>query len=192
MHLWCVICGAAQSVTCPDEADEDPRTQGIRRTFRAEHQICGVHTVRLMLVQEDTVGDALESPAWLTEHPADVRADAEGFFVRDVTRDGQLQAVRVCEDCWQNIPRYVDFPYGLTSPESAKTRQVHIEGKRGVEHVRKAVCLPCYCAAFARTYPGAALPIFNEELVGDGTPVPAPPAPIDEMFVSEPGQEATA
>lgn len=104
----------------------------------------------------------------LARQPASVVPQADGFFYQSERKeqpDGTvvMEWVRVCEDCWQPIPRYVDFPQGLTSPESdgdaggnfAKRRITAVEGKEGAEALRKVVCLPCYHAAFARVYPGA-------------------------------------
>lgn len=202
MQLRCKVCAAIQPVTCPDEADEDPRTQAIRQAFRADHQTrCGDRTVALVSDQS-FVGDPEPAPTeWETqEWPADVTVGADGFLSREIQRDGVTQAVRVCEDCWQNIPRYVEFPFGLVSPESdgdaqgnaAKTRRTVVEGKRGAEHLRKAVCLPCYLAAFRRVYPTADVPGLCADLIGDGTPVEPPAPPPDELFVAELGYEVTA
>lgn len=115
------------------------------------------------------------------EQPADVFPVADGTYARHIVRDGAQLAVRVCEDCWRTMPRYVDFPAGLVSPESdgdhqgnfAKTRQTTVGDKLGVEHLRKVVCLDCYYAAFQRFYPGAALPELRADLVGDGHTPPA-------------------
>lgn len=102
------------------------------------------------------------------ERPSDVAQGADGFYYDAV-------GVRVCEDCWRPIPRYVDHLGGLTSPESdgdpggnfAKFRMTAVEGKAAKEALRKAVCLPCYLAAFQRFYPGAALPALSDRKVGD-------------------------
>ena len=105
------------------------------------------------------------------ERPKHVQQGADGFYYGDV---GTTQ-VRFCEDCWQPIPRYVDFPVGLASPESdgdkggnfAKYRMTAIEGKDAREALRKGVCLPCYFDAFRRVYPGAALPDLSDRKIGD-------------------------
>lgn len=97
---------------------------------------------------------------------------ADGFYYRE----GQ----RLCEDCWQPIPRYVHFPLGLVSPDSdgdaggnfIKSRPSAVEGKEGLEHLRKAVCLPCYVRAFARWYPGAELPDLDPTVLEQRVPIP--------------------
>lgn len=108
---------------------------------------------------------------------------ADGFYYVDGTR--------VCEDCWQPIPRYVDFPNGLVSPESdgdaggngAKRRPMNVEGHAGIEALQKAVCLPCYLAAFQRVYPSAALPEFRDVVLA----VPFVPAPeLPTPYIAEP------
>jgi hypothetical protein len=83
----------------------------------------------------------------------------------------------------REIPTYVDFPLGLTSPESdgdregrnAKRRPAAVEGKEGIEALRKAVCLDCYYLAFKRHYPGAVCAEFSRairhmEIVQDPVP----------------------
>jgi len=96
-------------------------------------------------------------------------------------RQYEYGAVPICEDCWEEIPRYIDFPGGLVSPESdgdaggnfAKTRDVSIgdkvkdngEPQRGREHLQKVICLKCYRLAFQRVYPGLPLPLLR----GDAT-----------------------
>ena len=95
--------------------------------------------------------------------PPEIAQDGFGFFVR------RADGIRVCEDCLQPIPPYVDFPVGLVSPESdgdaggnfAKRRPYSVEGKVGIEALRKAVCLPCYLTAFERVYPGQLKPDLN-------------------------------
>jgi hypothetical protein len=126
----------------------------------------------------------------LARKPATVTQQGDGFWyqvVRRDTTDGtvEMQAVRVCEDCWQTIPRYVDFPEGLTSPESdgdaggnfAKRRPMNVEGKEGFEALRKAVCLPCYLAAFQRCYPDAAQPEFSDLVIPPTIRYVPPPEP---------------
>lgn len=104
---------------------------------------------------------------------------ADGFYY-------DTNGKRLCEDCWTPIPRYVDFPDGLVSPESdgdaggnyAKRRPMNVEGKDGIEALRKAVCLPCYIAAFMRVYPSAPLPEFRDQVIPPTvryTPAPEPP-----------------
>lgn len=199
MHLRCKVCAAVQPVSTPDYEDEDARTQGIRRTFRAEHLgSCGEGSVSLVL---RTVEATYVDPDLWNHYlasinvPADVTAGGDGFFSRTIQRDGQTHQVRVCEDCWQNIPRYVDFPAGLISPESdgaggmvPKLRPGTVETDSperaaAAEHLWKAVCLPCYLAAFERVYPDAALPDLSANVVGDGTPVPVHVLcpPVDSM-----------
>lgn len=123
--------------------------------------------------------------------PDDVTQGGDGFYYR-MTAAGSK---RVCEDCWEPIPRYVDFPEGLTSPESdgdaggnfAKWRPASIEGKEGREALRKAVCLPCYFAAFERVYPGADLPELRSDVMAVAVQqkyVPEPEAPL--VLVPEP------
>jgi hypothetical protein len=212
MHLRCKVCAATQSVSTPDYEDEDSRTQGIRRTFRAEHLAsCGAGAVSLVL---RTVEATYVDPEVWNDYrdsihvPADVITGADGFFSRTIQRDGQIHYVRVCEDCWRNIPRYVDFPAGLISPESdgaggavPKLRPSTVETDSperasAAEHLWKALCLPCYLEAFQRVYPGAVCPELNANVVGDGAPVPPAP-PVDaeavgRVTVSRFGQEAAA
>lgn len=98
-------------------------------------------------------------PAGVTYQPAN------GYYYRG--------SLKVCEDCWQPIPRYLDFPEGLVSPESdSKHRLAMIEGKVGHEQQPKAVCLPCYLAAFARCYPDAPAPDFSAEEYPDMVTIP--------------------
>jgi hypothetical protein len=202
--LRCQVCGAVQPVTTPDEADEDPRTLAIRRAFRAEHAAqCGPTAIRF----ESATGslepaEVVEPQAWehSSMHPADVILQADGLFVREIVRDGVTQRVRVCEACWSVIPRYVEFQFGLVSPDSdgdaqgngAKRRRATVEGRRGWEHLRKVVCLPCYLAVFQAVYPGAALPELSSAVIGDGTPVEPPPPPPEEMSPPDPLRQVSA
>jgi hypothetical protein len=192
MHLRCSVCAAVQPVTTPDYEDEDPRTQAIRRTFRAEHiASCGVGSVSFILHTVEAI--QIDRLVWdryceSRQPPQDVQEGADGFFTRPIMRDGQLHRVRVCEDCWESIPRYVDFPAGLISPESdgaagavPKWRPGTVETDSperagAIEHLWKVVCLPCYLAAFARVYPEAVCPEMNDAVVGDGAPVEPPPS----------------
>lgn len=191
MHLRCKYCAAVQPVTVADEADEDLRTQGIRRTFRAEHLAsCGEGAVSLEI--QPVEATRVDPEIWnrylaSVTPPDDVRLGGDGFFTRTIQRDGQTHNVRVCEYCWDDIPRYVHFPQGLVSPESDGGEGVPPKIRPGtvdtdsplrsaaVEHLWRAACLPCYLEAFARMYPGAALPELPADVVGDGTPVEAPP-----------------
>lgn len=201
MKLYCKVCKADQPVTVADEADEDARTQSIRRAFRAEHLAsCGEGAVSLVFprdIDHPVEVDGILDWATSIVHPDDVTPTVDGYFTRHILRDGQPVAVRVCEGCWQVIPRYVDFPLGLTSPESdgdaqgngAKVRRIVMETndpQGGVEHLRIALCVPCYLAAFQRVYPGAKLPDLSVDVVGDGAPIEAPPPPADETFVPDP------
>lgn len=195
MHLRCKVCGEIQPVTVADEADEDLRTQGIRRTFRAEHvERCGDGAVTFEL--KTSTLPPVDTEVWdryvvQLQVPPDVQLGGDGFFTRPILRDGATHNVRVCEDCWQNIPRYVDFPFGLTSPESEgdvpKQRPAVVETADpdrapALEHLLKAVCLPCYLAAFARVYPEAGRPDLSDAVVGDGTPIePQPPVPAETV-----------
>lgn len=129
----------------------------------------------------------------LARKPAAVIQQADGFCYqpdRQMQPDGTVvvEWVRVCEDCWQVIPRYVDFPQGLTSPESdgypdigfslAKTRPTAVEGKAAIEPLRKAVCLPCYQAAMERCYPGATFTALSDLVYPPAVrmrPEPEPP-----------------
>lgn len=196
MRLQCAICQAVQPVTTADEADEDPRTQSIRRAFRAEHVArCGVgavafvpHTVEATYVDPEIWNHYVAA----VQPSADVTVGADGFFTRPITRDGATHHVRVCEDCWQNIPRYLDFPAGLISPESDGGNGVVPKLRPGTvdtdsplraaaaEHLWKALCLPCYLAAFARVYPEAPVPDLRADVVGDGAPVQPPPPTVAE------------
>ena len=120
---------------------------------------------------------------WSTDMiPPGIAMGADGFYT---TPDGR----RLCEACWTPIRPYVDFPFGLTSPDSdgdaggnfAKRRQSAVDGKPGVEALRKAVCLPCYLLIFQQVHPGVPLPIL------DGTiRQTIPPAEPDAPLVSVP------
>ena len=198
MRLRCQICGEIQPVTVADEADEDVRTRDIRRTFRAEHVArCGAGSVSFELSPVEAL--TVDRAAWdrYVDHhprPSDVVLGGDGFFARSILRDGEAYDVRVCEDCWQTIPRYVDFPYGLTSPESdgaggavPKWRPGRVDTEApqraaAIEHLLKAVCLPCYLAAFQRVYPEAAVPEFSDAVVGDGAPIAVPMTPEAEAI----------
>jgi hypothetical protein len=185
-------------VTTADEADDDPRTQSIRRAFRADHTAsCGEGTV--LLVLQPVEATYVDPDLWTrylanTVRPADVTIGADGFFTRSIVRDGGAAQVRVCEDCWQSIPRYVEFPAGLISPESdgaggvvPKLRPGTVDTESparaaAAEHLWRVVCLPCYLAAFHRVYPEAALPDLCADVVGDGLPVAVPdPLPADVL-----------
>ena len=192
MQLRCKYCKAVQMVSVADEADEDLRTQGIRRTFRAEHEICGEKAVSL---EVDGDGIASLDPEMWNRYiahvgpPADVIQGADGFFSRTIQRDGRSHNVRVCEGCWQNIPRYIEFPAGLISPESdgmgdtvPKLRLDTVatdnpKRSQAAAHLWKAVCLRCYLEAFARVWPGVPAPPLNPAVVGDGSPIELPKEP---------------
>lgn len=212
MHLRCQVCAAVQPVNTADYEDDDARTQAIRRGFRAEHVAsCGAGAVSFVL---HTVDATVVDPAlWTTyldqsQRPDDVAIGKDGFFTRSIHRDGAALNVRVCEDCWENIPRYIDFPAGLISPESdgaggtvPKHRPSTVDTDSpsraaAVEHLFKAVCLPCYQAAFARVYPGAISTPMRADVVGDGTPIaPPPPIPaeaVGRVTLSRWDREATA
>jgi hypothetical protein len=194
MQLICK-CGASQPVSVADEADEDRRTQGIRQAFRAEHATsCGPRSVTLQIHDTATQGPEIDftPQPWMTSAPGGISLNGDGFFYTTLERDGQPQQVRVCEDCWSPIPRYVDFPLGLTSPESdgAKLRATHVESKAGFEHLMKAVCVPCYRLAFARVYPVGDCPDFSEAVFGDrkmeDSAVQAHQATVDAGFMEGP------
>lgn len=212
MHLRCKVCAAVQSVTTADYEDEDPRTQGIRRSFRAEHLAsCGDGAVSL--VQRSVEATCVDPEIWNNylascAPPDDVTLGSDGYFSRTISRDGAVHHVRVCEDCWQNIPRYVDFPAGLISPESdgaggavPKLRPGTVETDSperaaAVEHLWKVICLPCYVAAFRRVYPDAPRPDLRGDVIGDGAPIePPPPVPaeaVGRVSLSRFGQEVPA
>ena len=117
---------------------------------------------------------------------------SDGYYYRELDQ----KPLRVCEDCWQVIPRYRDFPQGLISPESdgdahgngAKTRRSVVEGKPAVAHLPKAICLPCYVAAFTRVYPTAVCMPLSAELVPTGEAYPALPVTKGTGTLSQPGQ----
>ncbi len=110
----------------------------------------------------------------------------DGFYY---TPEGQ----RLCEDCWTVIPRYVDFPQGLTSPQSdgdsggnfAKKRKVEVDGKSTTEPLRRAVCLSCYYQAFAIVYPGVTPPALSDLVIPD-TRAYTPEQTIESGFVEAP------
>lgn len=129
--------------------------------------------------------------------PDDVKQAADGTFYRQVAtvdEDKELSVIayRVCEDCWQIIPPYVDFPRGLVSPDSdgdaggnfIKSRLVPMDTNTpsmGVEHLQKVVCLPCYLAAFQRRHPGGKLPKLRPDVMK--VPQPAVLTPrADDAF----------
>lgn len=113
------------------------------------------------------------------EQSADVQQAPDGTFYRNTQNGADITALRVCEDCWQVIPRYTDFPRGLVSPESdgdaggngAKTRKTVVVEKDGIEHLQKVVCLSCYFAAFDRVYPGGVRPELRAVVIGPSQPV---------------------
>lgn len=192
MHLWCSVCGEVQPVNTADEADEDPRTQNIRRSFRTEHvATCGVGAVAFRLhAPNDPAAVDFSPRPWMMAAPEGITLSGDGHFYTAMVRDGEPSVVRVCEDCWQPIPRYIDFPVGLTSPESDKVRATHVEDKAALEHLSRAVCLPCYLAAFARAYPEAPPPPFRDDVFGDvkieARAVQEHVTTIDGGFASEP------
>jgi hypothetical protein len=122
--------------------------------------------------------------------PPGTQRDGYGFYTDP---DG----CRLCEACWQPIPAYVDFPVGLTSPESdgdaggnfAKRRYSVVEGKAAVEALRTAVCLPCYLAAFQRVYPDTPLPDLNPEYRDVRVSEPPPPPLISIPWTRFPEPE---
>jgi hypothetical protein len=198
MHLKCKVCEQVQTVSTADEADEDARSQLIRRMFRAEHVAsCGDGAVSLILRSlEATYVDPELWNRYLDTRivPGDVTVQADGFFSRRILRDGVAHQVRVCEDCWKIIPRYVDYPAGLVSPESdgangtvPKWRPGTVETENpdrsaAAYHLFKAVCVPCYIAAFHRVYPEATLAPMSEMVIGDGTPIePEPPVEAETL-----------
>jgi hypothetical protein len=115
--------------------------------------------------------------------PEDVSQSTDGTYLRG--------GLRVCEDCWQVIPRYVDFPRGLVSPESdgdhggnfAKRRPMAVADKMGVEALQKVVCLGCYLAAFDRMYPGAKAPTLRSDVFGTPDIVATTLPTVPETFV---------
>ena len=100
----------------------------------------------------------------------------------------------VCEDCWEEIPKYIDFPRGLVSPESdgdlggnfVKSRATITGGLDGIEHMQKVVCLPCYKEAYKRTYPKAKLPKLSEDIMEEKQIAKLPPVLTDIVYVDEP------
>ena len=184
MILRCKVCGDLQPVSKADEADEDPRTRSIRQAFRSEHaERCGDGAVALQL--GDGAIDPPDPAAWATylaslrDRPDGVVEQPDGMFA--VTILGVTQ--RVCEDCWSLMPPYRDFPHGLVSPESdgaggavpkVKPSAVQTENpdrSGALLHIRKAVCVPCYRAAYARVYPTAAYPDLSEALQPTVSPI---------------------
>jgi hypothetical protein len=111
------------------------------------------------------------------------------FYYRDVMTSTGLQSRKVCEACWTLIPRYVDFPEGLVSPDDRKSRMTTVEGKVGRESQPEALCLPCYVEAFARVYPGAALPEFSSETYPDDAVIPPALTGAGRATIAEPGKE---
>jgi len=88
--------------------------------------------------------------------------------------DGSVAQMDVvlCEDCWSDIPKYVDFPRGLVSPESDgdsggnfhKHRKTFIQGLEAVEAQQKVLCLDCFKRAFKRVYPGIKPPALRPNI----------------------------
>lgn len=173
MFLRCSVCQAVQPVTTPDVIDEDARTRAIREAFRATHaESCGEGSVRLILYDPLEGYEPPDPDCWqhyldsLTDRPSFVQEDPDGLFSMIVYG----KRVRVCEDCWQPIPPYRDFPQGLTSPESdgangrvpkrkiTQTETLDPSRRLAAQAIRKAVCFECYVEAFRRTYPMAGLP----------------------------------
>lgn len=124
----------------------------------------------------------------LGKPPEGVEQQWDGFYYKD--------GIRYCEDCWKPIPKYVDFPQGLTSPESdgdrggnfAKHRMTMMAAshyERLVrEPLRKAVCLDCYNMAFMRFYPGAPLPELSRLVRNTVQYLEPEPEPV--AFVPDP------
>lgn len=141
-------------------------------------------------------------PRGIAQHPVD---GAYYLVVEDLAADGSktIRNVRVCEECWQVMPRYYDFPNGLVSPDTdgdangngAKFKIApYGENKEARYPLQRIVCLACYQKAFARVYPGAPLPDLNPahrgacevdqaQLEALRDPV-APVGPREEGFVS--------
>ncbi len=114
---------------------------------------------------------------------------ADGFYYETINGVDQ----RICEKCEKPIPRYVDFPQGLTSPDSdgdgswnrGKKRFVAVEGKSAIEPLRVAVCLDCYLSVFRKMYPLAKLPELSRTLL-DGTEAYMPDEVPEVVFVGDP------
>lgn len=101
--------------------------------------------------------------------PDGVYQQPDGFWYHQTIHPvhGTLGAVRVCEDCWHEIPPYDGARYGFVSPESDKSRPVTFSGEHnfeagGQEQIAKTVCRECYLSAFQRVYPGADLPALPD------------------------------
>ena len=97
------------------------------------------------------------------EQPKGVYQGADGRFVRAVTvgegQDGPIVDIRgVCEDCWRDIPRYVDFPTGLVSPEAVKDAKGNPR--------EKVICRECYIDAQTRISPDADLSTLSDRVHG--------------------------
>lgn len=104
------------------------------------------------------------------------RVEQKTVFDEDGNPSTVNTDVPVCEDCWRDIPKYVDFPRGLVSPESdgdaggnfVKHRPTMLDGAFGplqaTEAVQKSVCRECYLEAFRRVYPKARIPNLRSEV----------------------------
>jgi hypothetical protein len=108
-----------------------------------------------------------------SKRPADfICQPFDGKYYRREQRDEENGAISntdylVCEDCWKDVPKYVDFPRGLVSPESDGDRGGNFPKHRqkappeplqnvnamATEAMQKVVCLECYLLAFKRFYP---------------------------------------
>ncbi len=140
-----------------------------------------------------------------TEQPADVIERGDGLFYREqhaTMPDGSVQTshLRVCEDCWQLIPRYMDAPNGWVSLDSDGDRNGNFpkhrkifngvkdngEPRESTEAVQKLVCLPCYLYGFARWYPGIRLPPLNDAVHQSAAPLPVVPSVLGREFVANP------
>jgi len=126
-----------------------------------------------------------------------MRADGKYYRVDSSTDNDGATTTKdtlVCEDCWGEIPKYVDFPRGLVSPESdgdlggnfVKTRPTIVGGLEGIEHMQKAVCLPCYLKAFERHYPKGKRPKLSDDVMEEKQAAKLPPLVTDLPFVDEP------
>lgn len=138
---------------------------------RAELTARGLHLVEALRASD-------------AKRPPTLTRDGDGFWVFP---DGR----RACEECWEPIPPYRDFLRGLTAPDSdgdlcgnmAKRRPSAVEGKDGVEALRRAVCLPCYRTVFARVYAGVPPPDLDATSLQT---IPPPEAPIDGGSAPDP------
>lgn len=95
-----------------------------------------------------------------TTVPEGVHLASDGQYYRSVVvgKDADnvdlVENKRVCETCWKDIPKYVDFPHGLVSPEPSYDKESKPR--------QKVLCVPCYRKIYKEMAPTVDVPELSE------------------------------